>query len=615
MRILNNISFIYLVFSTQLISQSISGVVLESFTPAAGVIVKVQASTISDTTNEKGEFLLNGVTGSDSLLITAYAFEYYVGSSKALPGQQSLIINLKRYSLVDNKSYKWIPPTGNSSDPQNCINCHKESYEQWSNNLHSQAAIDPLVMTMYNGTDIDGRKNVEPGFKIDFPETPGSCANCHAPTAAMVYGSWETDLNEISGVDAYGVHCDYCHKIFDARSDIHGVSPGYMSIDVLRPDSLAQIFFGTIDDSPRNVTYHPLYKKSLYCAPCHQWFNAKVPIYSSYTEWLNSPYPKMNIECQNCHMKSDGITTNFAEGNGGIERDPKTIPSHNQMGFNDSLFIAQTVDFKVQSFIKADTLLLNVAIKNAYGGHHFPTGNPIRNAILVVQVSDERNNSIKYLGNNILPNWAGSGGENNDYAGLPGKGYAKILQDRDGNYPAPQWRLVTIRSDTRIPAMKTDISNYSFLIPNNSTELNISTKVIYRKAFKYLSKVKGWNLKDYTVASYTQKINLDESLSTNKTQNKCTQLPFLYCTSPNPFHSIIIMEFYLPNETSIKLEIFNYLGQKIRVLLEDAIKAGTHSVEWDGLNDSSIAVASGIYLCRLTSSGYTLSRKIINLRQ
>lgn len=510
-----------------LLALDISGKVVEGDQPVAGAVVRVQATAIVDTTDNDGQFILTGVTGTNFLMVTASKAGFYINGSLAVPGDQPMTISLDKYIRWDDKKYSWLSPEPPSTTEVRCINCHSGSViPQWKGELHSRSAVDPIVLTMYNGTDVNRNRNIEPGFKLDFPDprATGDCASCHAPTAALAVSEdsalrfnsqpeevegcgnchafpWKVDLNNVSGVDRNGVFCDFCHKIVDTEANTDGSKPGIMSIKLMRPAPDRQLFFGTFDDVPVGLdTYSRLYKSSLYCAPCHQHYNHGIPIYSEYPEWAASPYAQQGIECQGCHMKPDGVTTNVAPTGGGVERDPMTIPSHLQMGGNDSIFIAETVIFEAKPLIRSDTLLVKVSITNEKGGHHFPTGTPMRNMILVVDARDDQNRPLFYLGDERVPEWGGIGTGVNDYGGSPGKGFAKILQDQPGNYPAPQWRSVSIRSDTRIPAQKTDVSYYAFRMPFGAEDAVITTQLIYRKAFKPWADAKGWNLKDYIVA-------------------------------------------------------------------------------------------------------------------
>jgi hypothetical protein len=51
---------------------------------------------------------------------------------------------------------------------------------------------------------------------------------------------------------------------------------------------------------------------------------------------------------------------------------------------------------------------------------------------------------------------------------------------------------------------------------------------------------------------------------------------------PNPFNPNTTIAFSLPSGDMVKLEIFNILGQRIRVLLDEYRVAGQHSVVWGG---------------------------------
>lgn len=83
---------------------------------------------------------------------------------------------------------------------------------------------------------------------------------------------------------------------------------------------------------------------------------------------------------------------------------------------------------------------------------------------------------------------------------------------------------------------------------------------------------------------------------------------------PNPFNSSTIIEFDLPQAADLSVEVFNILGQRVRVLLHGEQLAGHHRVLWDGKNGSGKPVASGIYFYRIQADGLEQSRKMLLLK-
>jgi hypothetical protein len=84
--------------------------------------------------------------------------------------------------------------------------------------------------------------------------------------------------------------------------------------------------------------------------------------------------------------------------------------------------------------------------------------------------------------------------------------------------------------------------------------------------------------------------------------------------SPNPFNPVTSITFALPEASSVKLVIFNLQGQRVRTLISGHMHAGTHSVVWNGMDAQGRAVASGLYLYRLTDGASTLVRRMTLVR-
>jgi hypothetical protein len=89
---------------------------------------------------------------------------------------------------------------------------------------------------------------------------------------------------------------------------------------------------------------------------------------------------------------------------------------------------------------------------------------------------------------------------------------------------------------------------------------------------------------------------------------------FLAQNRPNPFNSETHIEFSVPRVSVVRVEVFNLLGQRVRTLLDEEIRAGKHSVTWDGTNDEGVAVSSGVYLYRLRAEEFVQSKKMVLLK-
>jgi len=72
---------------------------------------------------------------------------------------------------------------------------------------------------------------------------------------------------------------------------------------------------------------------------------------------------------------------------------------------------------------------------------------------------------------------------------------------------------------------------------------------------------------------------------------------------PNPFNPTTTISFSIPEESKVGIEIYNIKGQKVKQLVDEQLTEGIHSVIWDGKNDSSKSVSSGVYFYKLKVNG------------
>ena len=501
-----------------------SGIVIdEEGHPINNAVVCLQGSSISTQTNSQGHFRLAVGRTINSNIISAGQFGFYNGAEALSSDAEEYRIVLKPIILEDNRAYSWLPPlktqvehdATNAGEAKPCEECHPAVTEEWKKDAHSGSATNKVFISFFNGTDSNGKQQVSPGYKLDFPQSNGNCATCHVPALALE-NPFHADPNEAQGVAKEGIFCDFCHKISGINLDQTGGRPGILSLKFQRPAEGNQLFFGPYPDVfPGEDAYHPLYTKSQYCAPCHHGRFWDVLAYSEFQEWSQSSYAAKNIACQDCHMKPDGKMTRFAlEKEGGVLRDPSTIPSHVNFGIGDRAFMMQAITLDAQTRLETDTLSITVTVKNVNAGHHYPTGNPMRHMILLVEVADESGASLPMIKGDRVPAWGGVGRkEDGNYAELPGKGFAKVLKDLlpypdrrikrhfEYDYPAPHWRPTLVESDNRIPADGSDVSDYQFAVPLDlSGSIHITVRLISRRAYKKWLDAKKLEIHDMLIA-------------------------------------------------------------------------------------------------------------------
>jgi len=79
---------------------------------------------------------------------------------------------------------------------------------------------------------------------------------------------------------------------------------------------------------------------------------------------------------------------------------------------------------------------------------------------------------------------------------------------------------------------------------------------------------------------------------------------------PNPFNPSTTIEFALPRQSGVVLEVFNILGQRVRILIDEDRPAGEHRLVWDGTFENGRVCPTGIYFYRLRAGDISLVRKM-----
>jgi hypothetical protein len=98
-----------------------------------------------------------------------------------------------------------------------------------------------------------------------------------------------------------------------------------------------------------------------------------------------------------------------------------------------------------------------------------------------------------------------------------------------------------------------------------------------------------------------------DSLSTG-VEEQTLEIPTAYILDqnyPNPFNPTTSIRYGLPQQSLVKVAIYNVVGQEVVRLFEGEQPAGFHAVTWSGASKSGAPVSSGVYLYRLEADGGT----------
>lgn len=79
---------------------------------------------------------------------------------------------------------------------------------------------------------------------------------------------------------------------------------------------------------------------------------------------------------------------------------------------------------------------------------------------------------------------------------------------------------------------------------------------------------------------------------------------------PNPFREETTIEFFSKNEQKVTVEVFDLLGKKVNILLDDSV-LGKQRLVWNGTDTRGARLNAGIYFIRLQAQGTSKIAKVV----
>ena len=88
----------------------------------------------------------------------------------------------------------------------------------------------------------------------------------------------------------------------------------------------------------------------------------------------------------------------------------------------------------------------------------------------------------------------------------------------------------------------------------------------------------------------------------------------LHPNAPNPFNPETVIRYELPQQTPVRLEVFDVLGQRVKTLVVGTLSAGIHQSVWNGRNEQGQQVSNGVYFYRLQAGEFVEMRRMLLLK-
>lgn len=88
----------------------------------------------------------------------------------------------------------------------------------------------------------------------------------------------------------------------------------------------------------------------------------------------------------------------------------------------------------------------------------------------------------------------------------------------------------------------------------------------------------------------------------------------LYTNYPNPFNPTTTISYDLPQSLQVRLAVYNILGQRVVLLVDDRQAAGHYEIAWDGRDGRGQSVASGMYFYKIEAGDFVQSKKMMLLK-
>jgi hypothetical protein len=178
--------------------------------------------------------------------------------------------------------------------PDRCLNCHAgydrnvEPGFNWIGSMMAQAARDPIFFACLTTAAQDAI------WAVGNPNATDLCLRCHFPEGWLEGRSDPTNASLMTGSDFDGLHCDFCHRMFDpfAPTTFDGTREGSDWMGYWDEKGNTGPGSQTLSQTEAATTYHEdlLQQSSIEFFSGAPFFVNQRPKYAPYTENLGGQY-------------------------------------------------------------------------------------------------------------------------------------------------------------------------------------------------------------------------------------------------------------------------------------------------------------------------------------
>lgn len=183
--------------------------------------------------------------------------------------------------------------------------------------------------------------------------------------------------------------------------------------------------------------------------------------------------------------------------------------------------------------------------------------------------------------------------------GLPGTGDCNTIGNIDLQFWYARGAAIYYSSD-----LLGLIFNQQYISPTNGTYEQLTFTSI-QGSDNIESTIRGWGVTNNgSLSVYNGQLN-----GIKKSGNNTPVEYNLSQNFPNPFNPTTTIEYSLPKNEFVKLQVYDILGNLVKNLYQGYLNEGSYKTIWDASGNQS-----GIYFYKITSPGFTEAKKMILLK-